>query len=368
MIEPFHNITVLVKPISNPERTMTTNALFRTLTLSTLMLSATAVTAAEGFFLAIGGVNEKEADGHVLEGKFGTIYTSPDGETWTKVFEGGPVKEGFNHANNNMLRCLTYGNGRFVATGNPKAVVVSEDGRKWKVVEAPSGSMSVAYGNGRFVAPNASHFMTSEDGLVWTRTKQPGDFKIWGPEGAGHVRETVFGNGVFVCIGEQRLSVTKDGETWLHNDILPSDRRPGRFELAFGNGRFVWTTESRGAMQSADGITWTPITFPGAAEREKHGTSLLFDGKTFHAAPGDRDDRTIYTSKDGITWTATVEKAGGTRFATAGNGRLLDNQGWSRSFAYSDDAGKTWTRVKADVPSRKVYFFDGERIIGPNGG
>ncbi len=334
-----------------------------------LLLFTTPLFAEDGFFVAIGGVNEKAADGHVLEGRYGVIHTSPDGETWTKVFEGGPVTEGFNHANNNMLRCLTYGHGRFVATGNPKAVVVSKDGKTWKVVEAPNGSMSVEFGNGLFLAPNASHFTTSEDGLEWTRVRQPGDFKVWGPEGAGHVRKTVFGNGVFVCMGEQRRGVTKDGRTWLHHEVLAPDERPGRFNLVFGNGRFVLLTEKLGAWSSADGIAWTAIAFPGSADREKHGTSVVFDGERFTAAPSaDRDDRTLYVSTDGVDWKPSVAEAGSTRFSTVGNGRLLDNQGWSKSFAYSKDDGRTWKPVKADVPSRKVYFFDGKRIVGQSGG
>ena len=71
--------------------------------------------------------------------------------------------------------------------------------------------MSVEYGNGIFLAPNASQFMVSTDGLKWEIRKPKVDFPIWGKEGAGHIRKTVFGNGVFVCVGEQRIGVTKIG-------------------------------------------------------------------------------------------------------------------------------------------------------------
>lgn len=38
--------------------------------------------------------------------------------------------------------------------------------------------------------------------------------------------------------------------------------------------------------------------------------------------------------------------------------------------AISEDSGKTWQEVKTniDVWARQVYYFDGERIIGPGGG
>lgn len=336
-----------------------------------LFFSLPAQAEEQGFFLALGGINGTAPDGHKLEGQFGTIYISPDGENWQQVFQGGPVKEDFNHAKNNMLRCLTYGEGRFVATGNPQCVVVSEDGKNWEIVPAPGGSMSVEYGNGMFLAPKASHLMTSKDGLSWTRERQPGDFPIWGQEGAGHIRKTVFGNDRFVCIGEQRLGVTKDGRTWLHHEILPQDQRPGRQILLFGNGVFVWLCEKIPSRWSKDGIDWKPITFPDLPEEAVFGMGGgVFDGEKFLAAPSkvSGDDRVIYSSRDGKTWTKAVAPAGSTRFSTAGKGLLLENQGWSRSFAVSADGGKTWKQIKADVPSRKVYFFDGQRIIGQSGG
>ncbi len=340
------------------------------LTLSALTTSRRTV-ADDGFFLAIGGVNGQADDGNKLEGQYGTIYTSRDGQAWTKVFEGGPVKDGFNHANNNLLRCATYGSGRFVITGNPKCAVVSTDGKQWRVVEAPSGAFSVEFGNDLFVAPNAYGFMTSKDGLAWKMNRPKVDFKIWGNDGAGHVRKIVFGNGVFVCVGEQRVGVTRDGKTWLHHRVLPPSERPGRNVLLFGNGRFVWLCEKTGPLQSVDGIEWKPITtFTDLTEHSKFGYSGVFDGTQFLTSPSTYNDKNkiIYRSTDGVAWTKAIENAGATSFSAAGNGLLLQNQGWSNSFVVSSDGGKTWKKTNADVPSRKVYFFDGKRMIGQSGG
>ena len=339
--------------------------------LLAVSLIASTVVAGDGFFIAVGGINGEAEDGHKLEGQFGTIYTSSNGEEWTQVFKGGPVKKDFNHARNNLLRCLTYGNGRFVATGNPKAAVVSEDGKTWRVVEAPSGSMSVEFGNDIFIAPNAASFMVSRDGLHWEQHKPEVEFKIWGSDGAGHVRKTVFGNGVFVCVGEQRLGVTKNGKSWLHHELIPAGKRPGRNQLLFGNGRFVWLCENTGVRVSEDGIKWQPIeAFPDLSPQAKFGFSGVFDGKRFLMSPSVYQDKNkiIYSSMDGLNWTKAVENTRGTTINTAGNGLLMQNQGWSKSFNISADGGKTWKLNKADVPSRKVYFFDGKRIIGQNGG
>ncbi len=325
--------------------------------------------AAEGYFIAVGGINS-ERDGHKIEAEFGTIYTSSDGEKWAEVFKGGPVKEGFNHANNNMLRCLTYGNGRFVATGNPKAVVTSTDGKQWDVVAAPGGAFSVEFGNELFLAPNAYSFMISTDGLKWEKSPLKPDFKVWGNDGAGHVRKIVFGNGVFVCVGDQRVGVTKDGKSWLHHEILPPDKRPGRNVLLYGNGRFVWLCEKTGAQSSADGVTWDPIDFPDLPDEPAFGSTGVFDGDQFLTSASTYKDKNkiIYRSKDGVKWEKSVEGAQSTTFSAAGNGLLLHNNGWDKSFVLSRDKGRTWKQIKANIPSRKVYFFDGKRIIGQSGG
>ncbi|QDU94352.1 beta propeller repeat protein [Lignipirellula cremea] len=328
------------------------------------------VSAADGFFLAIGGVDGRDAQGNKLEGQFGTLYTSEDGETWKEVFRGGPVKEDFTHANNNMWRCATYGNGRFVVTGNPKGVLVSENGQDWRVINAPAGSMSVEYGNGLFLAPNAVGFLASKDGLEWESLKPPVDFQIWGAEGAGHVRQCVFGNGVFVCVGEQRLGVTRDGKTWLHHRLLTPEQRPGRSVLLFGNGRFVWLCEKTPSMTSTDGVNWTPIDLKLHEGEGAFGQHGAFDGKHFWtAAPHWKEPlKNVYRSEDGQTWTQATQSKDLPAITTAGNGLLLANVGFSQSFRFSRDGGDSWKEVKVDVPSRKVYFFNGERIVGQSGG
>ena len=334
----------------------------------TLLITALSVSAADGFFLTVGGINT-EKNGKKIEAEFGTIYTSTDGENWTERFKGGPVKDKFSHANNNMWRCLTYGNGRFVATGNPKAVLTSTDGKDWEVVKAPSGAFSVEFGNGIFLAPNAYSFMISKDGKNWERSKLKPDFKVWGGDGAGHIRKIVFGNGVFVCVGEQRIGATRDGQSWLHHEILPKSKRPGRGNtLLFGKGLFVWLTSEQGVRTSKDGRVWDSVVIPHLPPGAKFGNSGVFDGEHFWVGVGTRSERVIYQSKDGVEWRKRVEGARGTTIHTAGNGLLMANQGWSKTFMISSDKGKSWKAIKAGVAARKIYFFDGRRIIGQSGG
>ncbi|MCM8535434.1 MAG: hypothetical protein NE334_05815 [Lentisphaeraceae bacterium] len=317
--------------------------------------------SAEQFFITVGGING-EQDGHKLEGQFGTIYKSADLKNWQEVFKGGPVKDDFNHAKNNMLRCMTYGNGVFIATGNPKCVLRSTDGQFWQEVETPSGSMSVGYGNGIFLAANASSFMTSKDGLNWESTKQPGKFKVWGKDGAGHVRKTIFGNGVFILYGEQRISITKDGKTFLKNEII-QDKGHRKSVITFGNGRFIWLNPINGHKISEDGLTWKSLVIDESTAKQQ--TQLLWTGEKFFV----KGDKFIYSSIDGESW---EKKEANTQFFTliaAGNNQLVNFAGWDSGLSTSDDEGVTWEKQgKLKLKARKFYFFNGKEIIGQNGG
>lgn len=319
------------------------------------------ISFAEEFFITVGGING-EKDGHKLEGQFGTIYKSSDLSDWQEVFKGGPVKDKFSHARNNLLRCMAYGDGTFVATGNPYCVLVSHDGSEWQEVSTPSGAMSIAYGNGIFLAPNASHFMISKNAKKWKYVRQPGKFKIWGKDGAGHVRKTIFGNGVFVMYGEQRVSVTKDGKSFLKNDII-TDINHNKSVITFGNGKFLWINPETGHKISEDGLTWKTLVID--AETLKDQSSFLWTGEKFFV----KAKEFIYSSENGMDWQKQKSSDRWFQLTTFGNDKLVNYAGWERGLAVSKDEGKNWThKGKLQLRARKFYFFNGNEIIGHNGG
>ncbi len=354
--------------------------------------------APAGYFIAIGGINTKEPDGHEREAEFGTVHLSRDGESWENVFKGGCVTEQFNHANNNLLRCLAYGNGVFVVVGNAKNILVSRDARKWELADAPHGAFSVDFGNGRFIAPTAGEILVSTEGVKWTKHTPKLATPVWGKDGAGHVRKTVFGNGVFVCVGEQRVSVTKDGESWLHHEVIAEDKRPGQFNLAFGippketpqasvgkvvgpdqhrlaetpqaSGRFIWLREKQPHVSSIDGIKWEPIAFPDA-DTGKPSHEGLWTGTQFLV----RGKDCFYESADGVTWIRRESKGyghpnavGAAAASAASNPGLMVASNWPAGFRVSSDNGRTWKQIKTDIAARRVYFFDGKQVVGQNGG
>jgi hypothetical protein len=308
-----------------------------------------------GFFLTVGGING-EVDGQKAEAQFGAIYQTADLKKWAEVFKGGPVKEKFNHANNNGLRSMAYGNGTFVAIGNPKCVVISKDGSHWEEIETPTGGFAIAHGGGQFLAGLAYGLMTSKDGRVWTKTDLT---KTVPSEGAGHIRKIVAGNGVFLLYGEQRIGVTKDCQTFIDHKIIkePSHRRS---MIAFGAGKFVWLNRETGHRISSDGVNWTPLVFDEATLKEQR--DLLWTGDRFLVRAG----KILFSSKDGETWERT-ELPQARTLSTFGNGKLVSYGAWNSNYLTSSDMGKTWSDLQKpdiSVHSNCLYFFSGKEIIG----
>jgi len=300
-----------------------------------------------GLFYAIGGIR-----GESKEIEIGTIAVSKDGRSWEYVFKGGWVKDHFTHGNDNLIRGITYGKGKFVAAGNKGVgMMVSEDGRNWRhATEFGDGlnAFNVCFGNSLFVAARAADLMRSQDGLEWTKHRTLPVEKVWGDDGVGHMREVVFGNGVFVCIGDRRIGVTKDGKSYTWHRKLEGDNIPKRQTVLFGNGRFLWL-KTNGHMHSVDGMNWQPVTIGGndakLVENQVYGA--CWTGDTFLVAGMGK----MWSSPDGQTWTEVEKRDRWASPRAAGNGVLLGRD-W-----ISKDGGKTWDRVQFEVPTREVVFL-----------
>ena len=315
----------------------------------------------EGFFITVGGINGEQG-GHKLEGQFGTIYKTKDFKNWDELFKGGPIKKDFSHAKNNLLRCMAYGNGTFVAIGNPKCVIISKDGQTWKEVETPHGAFNVAFGNGKFLAGTASNLMTSTDGEKWESVRMDKSIPVWGKTGASHIRKIVYGNGVFLVYGEQRIGVTKDCRTFLDHKII-SDKSHRSSVVAFGAGKFIWLNPVNGHKVSTDGINWTPLVIE--QETLKDQKSLLWTGEKFMVKSG----KNIFTSTDGESWEKFQPSFQYCRLTTVGDNKTVSFHGWDSTFFISEDGGKTWgQKQKTDIKARQFYYFNGKEIIGLGGG
>ena len=328
------------------------------------LFMACAFAESKGFFITAGGIDTKK-DGKYIECEFGTIYKTLDFEKWELPFKGGPVKENFSHANSNLVRCIAYGNGVFVAVGNAQCVYISNDGIKWQEVPMVN-AMSINFGNGHFLACNAKQFMTSKDGIKWEITEQEGDFKVWNKgKGAQHIRKTIYGNGVFLVYGQQRIGVTKDCKTFLNHKII-LDKNHKKSLITFGAGKFVWVNAEMGHKISTDGINWKNLTIDQDSSLKQN--SLLWTGNEFIAGGSGY----VYHSKDGNNWTKHKSNNDKFTLSSYGDGKLVSFFSWKggATSAISRDLGITWEKAKWQEKNMlfRLFYFNGKEIIGINGG
>ena len=218
----------------------------------------------------------------VVVGDLGTIFTSPDGVTWTQRSSGTTYN----------LNAVTYGNGIFVAVG--ETILTSPDGVAWTEsnpgihYSLPFVLNGVAYGNGNFVAVGYDWILVSTDGVAWTNRLVVDNFY--------YLRGATYGNGTFVVVGAMGDIVpygvaftSTDGLTWIKH---PS---PGMSFSSVTYGNNVFVAAGHGTIQtSPDGITWTSQSL----EADKMLFGVTFGNGMFVAV-----GETVLSSPDGNTWT-----------------------------------------------------------------
>lgn len=152
-----------------------------------------------------------------------SIYTSPDGESWSEVFPGA------------FLRGLTQGNGILVAVGLRGKIFTSPDGKTWTVINAGVGDdlFDVTWGDGLFVAVGENGcIISSPDGENWTRQQDIPVEKL---------NAITRSNNLFVAVGDSGMIVTShDGVNW---ETSPSATTWQLSGVAWGLDSFIVTTE-----------------------------------------------------------------------------------------------------------------------------
>jgi hypothetical protein len=189
------------------------------------------------------------------------------------------------------LTGIVYGNGQFVAVGDPGVIITSPDGTTW--TSRTSGTSNplrgIAYGNGLYVATgSAGTLLTSPDGIIWTtRDAQTGTL----------LSGAAFGNGKFVVVGGSgTVRYSTDGVTW--QPIVAPPTVSSLQGVCFGGGQFVAVGASGAIIRSADGQTWSLAT-SGAAGFDYLFAASYLNGT--YAAVG--SNGAIFTSPDADTWT-----------------------------------------------------------------
>ena len=271
----------------------------------------------------------------VAVGYGGRRMKSTDGKTWKITAEWAqPGKD-----DKNNLMGLVHAEGKFVAVGGGGGgktggghILVSLDGVKWKhVYEAKNRINPIIYGKGRFVVGGPRRqLLWSEDGEKWNLGAKIEE-KV-----ATHFRHGVFGNGVFVLVGNHGgggppywCAVSPDGESISHvRTDMPSIR-----SIAFGAGRFVIVGEGGVRISSTDGKSW----HKHHADKSENFRWVLWTGKTFLAGGG----KNVYSSGNGQEW-------GLTKLTFRGSPKWTDGQrfistSWPGRMYFSAD-GKMWEK------------------------
>lgn len=159
-------------------------------------------------------------------------------------------------------------------------------------------------------------------GALTTRLEAQSVWQVKASNTASSLNAVVFGNGLFVAVGDGGAIVTSpDGEVWTPRVSGTTDQLPS---IAFGNGRFVATRVNRSipAITSADGITWTPMSVTNAdgtvAATGAYDT-IVFGGGSFLAGGSKSSGRfELISSGDGMSF----------RTVTAVSGVLLGATKW----------------------------------------
>lgn len=334
------------------------------------------------------------ASGYDLDGSWkGAIYTSADGQSWTR-----------RHFSGERLHGIAFGGGRYAAVGDAGALWYSTDAETWTAAYSTTtrNLLAVAHGQQAFVAVGgaARAVITSPDGLTWTNTSTnagptggvistvaySGDrFLLSGTnpqlryslDAGNHFIENgtsrwevtgfAYGNGLHFACGYDRANsnadanlLSIDGRTWTP---LPTGAQDDRNDAIYHNGAFFTVGQNGSIWQSVafnpppgDGYaSWKSSRLPEGAPQSAPDDDFDGDGMpnlgeyVTGTDPRDAGDRVAIGAdvRDGF-FIVTLPKVGGASGASTGIQFSADLVHWSANGVtiMEDNA----TRLVAKVP------------------
>lgn len=281
----------------------------------------------------------------VAAGYQGQRISSSNGRDWTNHELG---KEG------EIYRAVAFGNGRAAALGSfggGNIYSSTPDGKAWEPRGFKDGKFTrfvraACFGDGRFVAVGAdpAFSISSPDGREWS------DYARLGvPDRQYQVlRRVAHGNGRYVAIGDlARRAVSKDGVEWT--DVPKPDAAESLIDLAFGRGVFAGVGLNGLCMSSEDGLAWTRRF---AGEEGEHLNSVLWTGDRFVAV----GHGATYFSPDGIQWERRPNR--NAPLAAAYGAGVFVGTHWKGRILFSEDA-LSWTQVFKSDHHFEVVAYGG---------
>jgi hypothetical protein len=244
------------------------------------------------FGIAYTGVSLIASSSFVAVGAGGTLFSSPDGTTWTQLTS---------HTLAN-LNAAVFADSRFVIAGDSGVILASSDGVNYAGVNSKTSSNLYALGvnGGTIVAVGAGGaIVNSTDGLNWGAVSSGTSNNLYG---------AAAGNNVYVAVGANgTLLTSSDAGTWKTIALPTSaDLRAVTFGLVPVSGSTSGATTNMFVVVGANGTLVTSTDGANWTVRAPIGSNTL-NSVTFGSrfvAVGVAGN--IFTSQDGVTWTQSV--------------------------------------------------------------
>jgi hypothetical protein len=259
----------------------------------------------------------------------GSMYTSPDGVTWTnRTFTGSTAATVIIVATPTLFAAYPYNTASSSFAILPSnysgfQMSTSSNGTAWTntTAVAPTDNFAAplsindqyAYANGIYVALiYGNTYATSTDSVNWT-------IRTYNVQGIEPKLITSSGT-LFVAattVTSTLVMTSSDGITWT-NRTIPSTT-VNRLDFAPGGTLFFISTNSSTQMySSSDGITWNSGTYPGSqTPGDSKGQSIAF-GAGKYVIPYTAS--TLAYSSNGTTWTNCTGSGAGMIYVAFYNG------------------------------------------------
>ncbi|MBK8801570.1 MAG: hypothetical protein IPN71_05825 [Fibrobacteres bacterium] len=188
---------------------------------------------------------------------------------------------------------------RCVASSDDGSLLETTDGKRWSHLQGvPKGMYwhSISWSGGRFLAVGLYGWGISADGSSWEFQELNMSRQSWTLTGGGWTGRE------FLLMGSRDSSFTSsDGRSWIATQFQCTQATGNSARMAQGSGKLVIGFRGgSGCVSSDSGKTWADMTNAEGSFGGFHAVG--FDGSQFTAMAQDQ----IWTSSDGIQWTATL--------------------------------------------------------------
>ena len=280
------------------------------------------------------GFNDSVAWGGGLANCFVTvgsdnhIFSSSDGQTWTRRFlSASPV------IGQLSLNEVTWTGMRFVAVGEKGMILASEDGIDWSIVASGADLNGLAHDGSRFIAVgDHGRLAVASDPSTW-------EYRHTGDD-AHYLYDLVWDGSRYVSVGQTYSLYSNDLSLWqaAWEGATSSDTAiiwDGSQFVRTGDGIMTWDGVTTYAGSSDPKWEWSYFT------ATEWFNDLIWDGSTYLAVG---NGGAIYSSPDATngSWVSQVNPdASNLEAITQDAGRFIA-VGADGTILTSDDSGVTW--------------------------